>query len=42
MAIIAADIGADLSDIGTIQIARLIYAVFIMPQLIMIVLSLLN
>lgn len=42
MAIIAADIGADLSDIGTIQIARLIYAVAIMPQLIVTVLSFIN
>lgn len=34
MALIAADLGADLGKIGLIQVVRLIYAVSIMPQLI--------
>ena len=42
MAMIAGDLGADLAKIGLIQVVRLIYAVAVMPQLIMLVTSLIN
>lgn len=37
MAMIAGDLGADLAKIGLIQVIRLVYAVAIMPQLILLV-----
>lgn len=39
MALIAGDIGADLSKIGIIQISRLIYSIAVMPQLIILFIS---
>lgn len=42
MALIASEIGDDLSKVGTFQIVRLLYSIAVMPQLIMLFLRLMS